>query len=58
MLRLMAWLCTSGEYEIPRSSQMFIVTGPNIEMATKLIKRMKGIIELKLGLYSRTKKPY
>ena len=36
-LRLMAWLCTSGEYEIPRSSQMCIVTGPNIEMATKLI---------------------
>ena len=55
MLRLMAWLCTSGEYEIPRSSQMCIVTGPNIEMATKLIKRMKGIFEPKLGLYFQNK---
>ena len=29
---------------------MCIVTGPNIEMATKLIRRMKGIFEPKLGL--------
>src|SRR6478672_10827785 len=29
---------------------MCIVTGPNIEMATKLIKRAKGIFEPKLGL--------
>jgi hypothetical protein len=43
----MAWLCTNGE--IPGSSQMCIVPGPNIEMATKLI-RMKGIFEPKLGL--------
>jgi len=55
MLRIMAWLCTSGEYEIPRSSQMCIVTGPNIEMATKLIRRMKGIFKPKLGLYLRNK---
>ena len=34
---------------------MFIVTGPNIEMATKLIKRMKGIFEPKLGLYFQNK---
>ena len=48
MLRLMAWLCTRDEtYD---GSQMCIVTGPNIEMATKLIKRMKGIFEPKLGL--------
>jgi hypothetical protein len=45
---VMVWLCTNGE--IPGSSQMCIVPGPNIEMATKLIKRVKGIFEPKLGL--------
>jgi hypothetical protein len=34
---------------------MCIVTGPNIEMATKLIKRTKGIFETKLGLYFQNK---
>ncbi len=29
---------------------MCIVTGPNIEIATKLIKRLKGIFATKLGL--------
>jgi hypothetical protein len=48
MLRLMAWLCTRDETF--DGSQMCIVTGPNIEMATKLIKRMKGIFEPNLGL--------
>ena len=48
MLRLMAWLCTRDETF--DGSQMCIVTGPNIEMATKLIKRTKGIFEPKLGL--------
>jgi len=48
MLRLMAWLCTRDETF--DGSQMCIVTGPNIEMATKLIKRAKGIFEPKLGL--------
>ena len=48
MLRTMAWLCTRDETF--DGSQMCIVTGPNIEMATKLIKRMKGIFEPKLGL--------
>jgi hypothetical protein len=52
MLRVMAWLCTSVENEIPRnrSSQMCIVTGPNIDIAIKLIRRLKDIFELKLGL--------
>ena len=49
MLRMMAWLCTRDETF--DGSQMCIVTGPNIEMATKLIKRAKGIFEPKLGLY-------
>ena len=55
MLRVMAWLCTSTEDNRFRNSQMCIITGPNIEMATKLIKRMKGIFERKLGLYFSNK---
>ena len=45
----MAWLCTKNG-EIPGSSQMCIVTGPNIDIAIKLIRRLKNIFELKLGL--------
>ena len=38
-LRLMAWLCLrNDDYQ---NSQMCIVTGPNIDIAIKLIKRMK-----------------
>ena len=48
MLRIMAWLCTNGE--ITGSSQMCIVTGPNIDLAIKLIRRLKNIFEPKLGL--------
>ena len=33
---------------------MCIVTGPNIDIATKLIKRTKNIFETKLGLISET----
>ena len=40
-LRLMAWLCTSEDHF--RNCQMCIVTGPNIDLAIKLIKRMKDI---------------
>jgi hypothetical protein len=47
-LRLMAWLCLrNNDY---RNSQMCIVTGPNIDIAIKLIKRMKSLFEPKLGL--------
>ena len=47
-LRLMAWLCLrNNDY---RNSQMCIVTGPNIDIAIKLIKRMKGLFEPKLGI--------
>jgi hypothetical protein len=42
MLRTMAWLRTKdknwGDY------QMCIVTGPNIDIATKLIRRLKNIL--------------
>ncbi len=33
-----------------RKSQMCIVTGPNIDITTKLIKRMKQIFERKLSV--------
>ena len=42
MLRLMAWLCTKTTIST-RNSQMCIVTGPNIDIATKLIKTIEGI---------------
>jgi hypothetical protein len=48
MLRLMAWLCLRNNDF--RNSQMCIVTGPNIDIAIKLIKRFKGIFEPKLGI--------
>ena len=35
--------------------QMCIITGPNIDIAIKLIKRMKGIFEKKLGLVFQNK---
>ena len=42
-LRLMAWLCLrNDDYQ---NSQMCIVTGPNIDIAIKLIKRMKALFE-------------
>ena len=45
-LRLMAWLCLrNNDY---RNSQMCIVTGPNIDIAIKLIKRMKALFESRL----------
>lgn len=41
MLRYMAWLCFQGSNL--ENSQMCIVTGPRIELAIDLIKRMKGL---------------
>jgi hypothetical protein len=48
MLRFMAWLCVFDNSH--RGAQMCIVTGPNIDIAIKLIKRLKGIFEYKLGI--------
>jgi hypothetical protein len=46
-LRLMAWLSLrNDDYQ---NSQMCIVTGPNIDIAIKLIKRMKGLFVSKLA---------
>jgi hypothetical protein len=51
-LRFMAWLCLrSDDY---RNSQMCIVTGPNQELAIKLIERMKLLFEEKLGITKRS----
>jgi hypothetical protein len=47
-LRLMAWLCVRNDDY--KNSQMCIVTGPNIDIAIKLIKRMKGLFEPKLDI--------
>jgi hypothetical protein len=53
MLRFMAWLrVRNNDYQ---NSQMVIVTGPNQELAIKLIKRMKGLFEHKLGVTSDSK---
>jgi hypothetical protein len=43
MLRLMAWLCLKDNKL--SGSQMIIVTGPNIDIAIKLIKRMKALFQ-------------
>ena len=48
MLRMMAWLCTKDGHFV--NAQICIVTGPNQDMAIKLIKRLKGIFESNLGL--------
>jgi hypothetical protein len=51
MLRLMAWLCTKDHSGSIGNSQMCIITGPKIDIATKLIRRLKNIFERKLGIY-------
>ena len=52
-LRFMAWLCLRNDDY--RNSQMCIVTGPNQELAIKLIKRMKTLFEERLGITFDTK---
>jgi hypothetical protein len=47
-LRLLGWLATRDDSF--KGSQACIVTGPNIDIAIKLIKRLKAIFESKLGL--------
>jgi len=39
----MAWLCIRNDDY--RNSQMCIITGPNQDIAIKLIKRMKGLFD-------------
>jgi hypothetical protein len=61
MLRMMAWLCTvsNGDHLwMQTDSQVCIVTGPNIEMGTELIRRLKNIFERKLGCIFRNKERF
>ena len=44
----MAWLCTKDNTY--RNSQMVIVTGPNLDLAIKLVRRLKGLLYPKLGI--------
>jgi hypothetical protein len=53
MLRITAWLCTKDDHFV--NAQICIVTGPNIDIAIKLIKRLKGIFERRLGLVFQNK---
>jgi hypothetical protein len=49
----MAWLCTHKQTNHSGSignGRMCIVSGPNIDIATKPIKRLKGMFNTKLGL--------
>jgi hypothetical protein len=50
MLRIMAWLCTSTTDNLYHNAQMVIVTGPNIDLAIGLMRRLKKIFYSKLGL--------
>jgi hypothetical protein len=52
-LRFMAWLCVRNDD--CKGSQMVIVTGPNPELAIKLLKRMKGLFADKLDIIFDTK---
>jgi hypothetical protein len=45
-LRLMTWLCLRNDDY--KNSQMCVVTGPNIDIAITLIKRMKALFEPRL----------
>lgn len=52
VLRIMLWLCTrDNAYQ---NSQMCIITGPSIDIATGLVERMKGIFE-GIGIYIENK---
>jgi hypothetical protein len=54
MLRIMAFLCTTNHIA-KIQTQMCIVTGPNIDIAIKLIRHLKNIFERKLGLFFQNK---
>jgi hypothetical protein len=43
IIRFMVWLCLRNDDL--KDSQMVIVTGPNQELAIKIIKRLKGLFE-------------
>ena len=49
-LRLMAWLCLKDNSL--SGNQMVIVTGPNIDISVKLVKRMKALFQKHLITFS------
>ena len=53
MLRLMAWLAVRNDDY--KNSQMVIITGPNLDLSIKLMKRLKAIFEPKLGIIFQNK---
>jgi hypothetical protein len=50
ILGLKTWLCTRQDSGSNGACEMCIVTGPNIDIATKLIRRLKNIFGTKLVL--------
>ncbi|MGD1838268.1 MAG: DEAD/DEAH box helicase family protein, partial [Nitrososphaeraceae archaeon] len=52
-LRYMGWLCLRDDTY--QNTQMCIVTGPNIDISKKLIKRLKQLFENKLGIVFSSK---
>ena len=52
-LRYMAWLCLRDDTY--QNTQMCIVTGPNIDISIKLIRRLKQLFESKLNIVFSTK---
>ena len=52
-LRYMAWLCLRDDTY--QNTQMCIVTGPNIDISIKLIRRLKQLFESKLGIVFSSK---
>ena len=54
-LRLIAWLCLRNDDY--KSSQVCIVTGPNIDISIKLIRRLKALFEPH-SIYFQTKETF
>jgi hypothetical protein len=52
-LRYIAWMCLRNDDF--RNSQVCIVTGPNINLSVKLIRRLKALFEPKLNITFNTK---
>jgi hypothetical protein len=45
LIRIMCWLCMKNDNYKGSQAQMVVVTGPNQDLAIKIIKRMKGLFE-------------
>lgn len=45
----------TSQYRSYKNSQMVIITGPNLDLSIKLMKRLKAIFEPKLGIIFQNK---